>query len=75
MTPPSTGDHATPSPTLGPLWDIHQLPRYLGLTRQAIYQRRHRGDFPAAIKVGASLRWRAADIERWLADQHEGPSQ
>ncbi len=36
------------------------------LTPEAIYNRRHRGDFPPAIKVGASLRWRVQDIEAWL---------
>jgi predicted DNA-binding transcriptional regulator AlpA len=43
-----------------------------GLTPEAIYNRRHRGDFPPAIKVGASLRWRVKDVESWLEAHRDG---
>ena len=48
------------------LLDLDDMCRLLGLTPEAIYNRRHRGDFPPAIKVGASLRWRVRDVEVWL---------
>jgi len=54
------------------LLDIDDLGRVLGLTRPAIYNRRHRGDFAPAIKLGSSLRWRADDLASWLEERHEG---
>ena len=51
------------------LLDIDEVAAYLGLSREAVYQRRRRGDFAPAIKVGASLRWRVQDLEAWL-DEH-----
>jgi predicted DNA-binding transcriptional regulator AlpA len=53
------------------LLDVDEVGAYLGLTRQAVYQRRYRGDFPTAIKVGSSLRWYLADIEAWLEASRE----
>jgi predicted DNA-binding transcriptional regulator AlpA len=48
------------------LLDLDDMCRIFGLTPEAIYNRRHRGDFPPAIKVGASLRWRVQDVEAWI---------
>ena len=36
------------------LLDLDDMCRLFGLTPEAIYNRRHRGDFPPAIKIGAS---------------------
>ncbi len=48
------------------------LARLLGITKKAIYQRRHRGDpLPPVTKVGRQLRWRPADVEAWLSSQQE----
>ena len=54
------------------LLDIDEVASYLGLTRQAVYQRRARGEFRPAIKVGASLRWRVQDVEDWLEAHRDG---
>lgn len=48
------------------LLGLDDMCRLFDLTPHAIYNRRHRGDFPPAIKVGASLRWRVRDVEVWL---------
>lgn len=56
------------------LLDVDDLARMLGLTRRAVYNRRHRrhgGSLPPATLLGRSLRWRLSDVERWLADQTE----
>jgi predicted DNA-binding transcriptional regulator AlpA len=53
------------------LLDIDQIGELLGLTREAIYGRRHRDDFPPAIRIGNVLRWRIEDIEHWLEERRE----
>ena len=53
------------------LLDLDDMCHLFGLTAEAVYNRRHRGDFPLAIKVGASLRWRARDVEAWLDANRE----
>lgn len=54
------------------LLDIDQIGELLGLTREAIYARRHRNDFPPAIVMTGVLRWRMADIDAWLGERREG---
>ena len=34
--------------------------------RETLYRRVKRGDFPAPIKLGRSVRWLKTDIEQWL---------
>ena len=54
--------------------DIDDLVELLGLpSKRAAYNRRHRGDFPPAVLVGASLRWRRSDVQRWLTEHAERP--
>jgi predicted DNA-binding transcriptional regulator AlpA len=53
------------------LLDIDQVGEILGLTREAIYGRRRRDDFPPAIRVGNVLRWRIEDVEAWLDERRE----
>ena len=54
------------------LLDLDDMCRLFGLTPEAIYNRRHRHDFPRAIKVGASLRWLPRDVEEWLYSHRDG---
>jgi predicted DNA-binding transcriptional regulator AlpA len=54
------------------LLDIDEVGELLGLTREAIYARRHRNDFPPAIVMTGALRWRMSDIDAWLDDRREG---
>lgn len=54
------------------LLDTEAVADLLGLpSARAVYSRRFRGDFPPAIQVGASLRWRRADIDAWLDARFE----
>jgi predicted DNA-binding transcriptional regulator AlpA len=52
------------------LLNISQVADRLGITAKAAYGRLHRGSpFPPPIRIGASLRWRPEDVDRWL-DAH-----
>lgn len=53
------------------LLTIDQVAALFGLSREAIYNRRHRNDFPPAIRVGAVLRWDLTEIEAWIDDRRE----
>lgn len=67
-----SGSRSFSFPGAARLLDIDEVGAYLVLTRQAVYQRRARGEFPPAIKVGASLRWRVSDVESWLEAHRDG---
>lgn len=54
------------------LLDLDDMCRLFGLTPEAVYNRRHRRDFPPAVKVGASLRWILRDVEDWLYAHRDG---
>jgi predicted DNA-binding transcriptional regulator AlpA len=54
------------------LLGLDDMCRLFVLTPEAIYNRRHRGDFPPAIKVGASLRWSSLDVAAWLDAHRDG---
>lgn len=45
------------------------LAEYLGLPLGTIYTWRQRGTGPRGIKVGRHVRYRRADVERWLEEQ------
>lgn len=53
------------------LLDIDEVGNLLGLTREAIYARRHRDDFPPAILMGGILRWRREIVEAWISERQE----
>lgn len=46
-----------------------QLAEYLGVPRQSVYAWRHRGLGPPGMRVGRHVRYRLADVERWLDAQ------
>lgn len=55
------------------LLDAGEVAAVLGLTgKRAVYNRRHRGTLPPAIKVGSSVRWRADTLDAWLDAQADG---
>jgi excisionase family DNA binding protein len=43
--------------------------RYIGIPEQTLYQWRYRRVGPRCMKVGRHLRYRRADVDRWLEDQ------
>lgn len=46
---------------------VPEVADYLNVTRQAIYQWRHKGGGPRSIKVGQRVRFRRSDVDAWLA--------
>lgn len=44
-----------------------EVAEILGVPVGTLYQWRHRGFGPAALKVGRHLRWRHEDVTAWLA--------
>lgn len=53
------------------LLDIKQLAAYLGLSVGAAYRRHQRGQLPAPVRLGRSLRWREDDINSMIAAKVE----
>jgi excisionase family DNA binding protein len=51
------------------LWAPSKLASYLGVPVATLYSWRYMGNGPRSIKVGRHLRYRAADVERWLDAQ------
>lgn len=47
------------------------LAAILGCTKRAVYNRRHRGDLPPPIKLGALLRWDPQVLADWIESQVE----
>ena len=50
----------------GRLLDVHALAALLGRSPQAIYDLRHRGQLPSAVKIGGRIAWLVEDVEDWL---------
>jgi predicted DNA-binding transcriptional regulator AlpA len=53
------------------LLDINELADWLGFTPKGIRAMRYRGEAPPAVKVGGRIKWRPADVERWLDAQRD----
>jgi excisionase family DNA binding protein len=51
-----------------------QLAAQLGLTEVTLCQWRHRGQGPAFIRMGRTVRYRRTDVESWLAARTVGAS-
>lgn len=54
-----------------PLATVTEVAEYLGITPNALYVMRQRGTGPKSSKVGRTVRYRWADVEKWL-DQQAG---
>lgn len=46
-----------------------QVEERTGLTKGGIYDRIRKGEFPAQIKIGSSVRWLESDVEAWIERQ------
>ncbi len=55
--------------TLGNLWTIEDLSSFLQIPAGTIYQWRHRGEGPPALRLGNHLRWQAATVLAWVQSQ------
>jgi len=56
---------------LQPLISLQELAEYLGVPVQRIYDWRAAGTGPRGYRFGRELRFRVADVERWLEEQAE----
>ena len=50
-----------------PLLSAREVAVKLGLSERTIRRHRQKGILPPAIEVGGTYRWRAEDIEAWIA--------
>jgi excisionase family DNA binding protein len=51
------------------LLSLKQLAEYLGVPSTSVYYWRQRGQGPPGFFVGKQLRFRVADVQRWLEEQ------
>jgi len=52
-----------------PLWTVHELSMYLKIPVGTIYQWRHRGEGPPAMRLGNHLRWDPGAVQKWAHEQ------
>jgi excisionase family DNA binding protein len=48
------------------LWGLRELAEYLDIPVQTLYQWRTKKYGPPGLRVGKHIRYRPADVERWL---------
>jgi excisionase family DNA binding protein len=53
-------------PTQHALLDVRGVAGLLGCSVRHVYRMADGGRMPAPLKLGALVRWRRADLERWL---------
>ena len=61
----------TNTDTLDYVLSLSQLAAHLGVSVQTIYDLRSQGRGPRGFRVGRELRFRASEIEAWLARMEE----
>ncbi len=54
------------------LWSTQELANYLGVPLQTIYQWRKRGYGPPGRRMGKHVRYRPAEVERWIDSLRTG---
>ncbi len=55
-----------------PLASAEEVSVHLGVPVATLYQWRHRGIGPRSCRVGRWVRYRWADVEKWLDTQSQG---
>jgi predicted DNA-binding transcriptional regulator AlpA len=56
-----------PSHSLTVLVTASQLAGWLQVSKRSLYRLRSAGQLPEPVRLGGTVRWRAADLEAWLA--------
>lgn len=56
------------------LMSAEEVGGYLQVPIATLYQWKHKGTGPRAIRVGRWLRYRRRDVDAWLDEQATGPS-
>lgn len=51
---------------MGPLLTVDEVAKYLRTTPQALYNMRHRGEGPPAVRVGRKLLYAQSDLAAYL---------
>lgn len=49
------------------LWSVQDLADFLGVPVATVYQWRTKRYGPVGLRIGKHVRYRPADVERWLA--------
>jgi len=49
------------------LWSPKRLAEHLGIPVKTLYMWRYRGQGPPSMRIGRYLRFRASEVEKWLA--------
>ena len=49
--------------------DVHGAAAYIGCAVQTLHTRRHKGNGPSSVKHGRRVYYRAADLDKWLANR------
>ncbi|WP_374408819.1 helix-turn-helix transcriptional regulator [Hydrogenophaga sp.] len=49
------------------LLSIQEVSHAVNRGKTSLYEMMKNGDFPKAVKVGASTRWLASDVEQWIS--------
>ncbi|MEH1124452.1 helix-turn-helix transcriptional regulator [Micromonospora sp. CPCC 206061] len=55
-----------------PLWDIHDVSRYLRISPDTLYKWSQRRVGPPARRVGRHLRYDPAEVRAWFSEQEAG---
>ena len=55
----------------GALWTVDQVAEFLSMSKSWVYKAAEQGSLPC-VRIGASLRFFPAEIEKWLHAQRTG---
>lgn len=58
-----------------PLMTTQQVADHLGVPVATLYQWRHQGTAPRALKVGKHVRYRRSDVEAWVTARLESAQE
>lgn len=68
MTIPPPTQHGSSSRPAGRLHDVRAVAAALDCSTRHVFRLADAGKMPRPIKLGTLVRWRAAEIEDWIAD-------
>lgn len=54
---------------MGELLNVDEVAEILGVPVATLRNWRYRGEGPVSFKIGGSVRYRKAELERWIGDQ------
>ena len=64
----SAGATNEPTDSKGRLLSVQSVAELLGCSTRSVRRLADRGAMPAPIKIGGLVRWRADDIDCWIAE-------